>query len=895
LTRAAQYPAVERLAAFRSAASENDPVLFVYGPGTDDAFVDSAYRVCGIEAAIWEALRAAGFERIGFYSLTRKLYFRDEASIRALRSGGEGGGSAGAAPARAGQGGPRRMRKGFSGPLGDRVVGGFGARPASGAGAGSTAPGQSGGTGQGPALADSVGSAGQDPSAAGTPGGTGQGLSDPFSVQMFNYLMRDGGVRTALVFMHAEETLRHIEAVRGLASFFASQVSYRPDAPHACVLVFRRPTLDGVQGYLDGIGTVPALATAAARQAERRVQPGLVGFPGDAELLRLVHVLRMSDGLTVADWLALPAVVRAMSAQLEEARRWQGRLRELAARGTPLDTASLRPWVASAVPDAGGVWERLNKMPGLDGVKRHLEKLQSRLEADARLRAEGLADAEPGSSHLVFTGNPGTGKTTVARLVGEMYRDLGLLSRGHVVEAAASDLISAYQGDTAIKTTAVIDRALDGVLFIDEAYQLSDQQGGFGKDAIDTLLKRMEDDRDRLVVIAAGYPAKMEEFLAANDGLRSRFPAANVIEFADYEPPVLLSIALGRLRAQGLTWTPGLERDLRTVIEGMYRTRRQGFGNARAMREVCDEIVSAWAERTRPDIHQPADSADIPDRLAVYLDRGVPDMAELLSELDAMIGLQPVKDEIRKLVSQITLKQRRGRGGKAVAPHMLFLGPPGTGKTTVARLIGRIFKALGLLVKGHVHEVGRVDLVAGYIGQTAIKTAEQVEKALDGILFIDEAYSLSAASASGAGNDFGREAIDALVAQMENLRGRIAVIAAGYPGPMEEFLATNPGLASRFTDRVSFPDYTSAELLQILRSMAAAEEYVLTPAAEKKALAWFEAQWRAQTGSFGNGRAARGLLERMEAMLGERMMAMPDADDAELSTFREEDVPDALR
>ena len=139
-------------------------------------------------------------------------------------------------------------------------------------------------------------------------------------------------------------------------------------------------------------------------------------------------------------------------------------------------------------------------------------------------------------------------------------------------------------GDTAIKTAALVDQALDGVLFIDEAYQLSDQRGGFGKDAIDTLLKRMEDDRDRLVVIVAGYPAKIEEFLAANEGLRSRFPVANVIEFADYDPGTLLSIALSRLRAQGLTWTSDYERDLAAVIAGMYRTRRPGFGNARAMR-----------------------------------------------------------------------------------------------------------------------------------------------------------------------------------------------------------------------------------------------------------------------------------------------------------------------
>jgi SpoVK/Ycf46/Vps4 family AAA+-type ATPase len=873
LTDLPQPPSVERLEALRNAAREGDPILFVYGPGTDDAFIDTAYHICGIEEALWEALHGAGFARIGFYSLTRKLYFRDATSLRGARGGGDGGAAATQAAGQPpGPAGARRMRKGFSGPLGDRIIGG--ARSPDPAAPGVPVPIEPAVANRGPASA-------------------GQGLSDPFSVQMFNHLMRSGGTSTALVFMDAEETLRHNEAARILAGFFASQVSYRPDAPHTCVLVFRRLTLDGVQGFLDGMGTVPALAAAVARQAERRTQPGLVGFPGEAELLRLVHALRIGAGLPVTDWAALPGAIRAMSAQSEEARRWAGRLRDLAARGAALDAASLRPWVKSAVPDAGGVWERLDKMPGLDGVKRHLERLRSRLEADARLRAEGLADAEPGSNHLVFTGNPGTGKTTVARLVGEMYRDLGVLRRGHVIEAAAPDLVSAYQGDTAIKTSALVDRALDGVLFIDEAYQLSDQQGGFGKDAIDTLLKRMEDDRRRLVVIAAGYPAKMEEFLSANEGLRSRFPVANVIEFADYDPKTLLAIALGRLRAQGLTWTPALERDLTAAIAGMHRTRRQGFGNARAMREVCDEIVNAWAERTRPDVHLPADAADIPERLAVHLDRGVPEMAELLGELDAMTGLQPVKETIRTLVGRIALQQRRGKDGQVVAPHILFLGPPGTGKTTVARLVGRILKTLGLLVDGHVHEVGRVDLVAGYVGQTAIKTSEQVDKALDGVLFIDEAYSLSAASASGAGNDFGKEAIDTLVQQMENLRGRIAVIAAGYPGPMEEFLATNPGLASRFTVRVDFPDYSAAELIEILTAMAAKEDFVITPEAEKKALAWFEAAKRAQPASFGNGRAARGLLERMEARLAARVLTLADAGDAELSTFRAEDVPDA--
>jgi SpoVK/Ycf46/Vps4 family AAA+-type ATPase len=531
-------------------------------------------------------------------------------------------------------------------------------------------------------------------------------------------------------------------------------------------------------------------------------------------------------------------------------------------------------------------------MPGLAEVKRHLASLRSRLEADALLRAEGLVDAEPGSHHLVFTGNPGTGKTTVARLVGEMYRDLGILSRGHVIEASAADLVSPNVGGTALKTDALVDRALDGVLFVDEAYQLSDQQSGFGQEAIDKLLARMENDRSRLVVIVAGYPAKIEEFLEANQGLRSRFPVANVIEFADYDPATLLAILLGRLRSRGLTWTPELEQQLCSVTAGMYRTKRAGFGNARAMREVADEIVTRWAERTRPDIHEPADAPDLPGRLEVYLDQAVPDIRELLGELDSMIGLQPVKDAIHTLVNQIRLRQRRGRGA-VIAPHLLFLGPPGTGKTTVARLMGQIFKTLGLLVKGDMIEVGRAQLVAGYIGQTAIKTTKRIEDALDSVLFIDEAYALSV---GGDGQDFGREALDTLNQEMENRRGRIAVIAAGYPDRMEAFLAANAGLASRFTARVEFPDYSGAELLEILRSMAAAEGYRITPEAEQRAGAWLAAERSARPDSFGNGRAARKLLSTMEARLGARLAALDDdGSDIDLSTFHGEDVPDARR
>ncbi len=508
-----------------------------------------------------------------------------------------------------------------------------------------------------------------------------------------------------------------------------------------------------------------------------------------------------------------------------------------------------------------------------------------RMLADGELRRKGRATAEPTSYHLVFTGNPGTGKTTVARLLGQMYRDLGVLRRGHVVEVAPADLTAEYVGQTAGKVDAVVDRALDGILFLDEAYALNSPRGGFGPEAIDALLARIENDRDRLVVIMAGYPAEMRKFLDANPALRRRFPDANVIEFPDYDAATLATIALGRLSALGLTWTPALEDLIGAIVTGMHDTRRSGFGNARAMRDIADEIQSRWARRSHADVGFPADTADVPERLLAFLRTETADLPALLGELDALTGLQPVKDAIHSLVDQARLSRRRGRG-EVLAPDMLFVGSPGTGKTMVARLMGRIFAALGLLAKGHVVAVGPAQLIAAYVGQTAIKTSNRIDEAIDGILFIDDADALTR-----TGDAFGSEALDTILAEMENLRGRLTVIAAGKPEGMNEFLKANPALRSRFPVYVPFPDYSDTELVQILISLAANEGYVLTPEAEGRALNWFAVQRRAEPDTFGNVRAARSLLQTMARSLAARF-GDKECSAEELSTFYAEDVPD---
>lgn len=267
-------------------------------------------------------------------------------------------------------------------------------------------------------------------------------------------------------------------------------------------------------------------------------------------------------------------------------------------------------------------------------------------------------------------------------------------------------------------------------------------------------------------------------------------------------------------------------------------------------------------------------------------------LASILAELDALIGLAPVKERVRALIAFLRVQQQRQADGLRTPNlnhHLVFDGPPGTGKTTVARLIGEIFAALGLLSHGRLVEAARQDLVGGYIGQTAIKTNAVIDSALGGVLFIDEAYSLSGASSQ----DFGREAIETLLVRMENDRGRFVVIAAGYPVEMEAFLATNPGLASRFSRTIEFPSYTPSELMQIFRSMVADSDYRLTPEASEVTEALLEREWAARDASFGNARLVRNLVEESIQRQSVRLSAsvLTELTTAQLSSLEAADIP----
>lgn len=554
-----------------------------------------------------------------------------------------------------------------------------------------------------------------------------------------------------------------------------------------------------------------------------------------------------------------------------------------------------KPEKQAAPEKNGSAMEQLAQLVGLAPIKLAVQNQYRNILIKQKRIAAGL-QVENQSLHMVFTGNPGTGKTTVARIMGSLYHELGILSKGHVVEVQRADLIGQYIGHTAPKTLAKIHEAQGGILFIDEAYTLYNPEitNDFGKEAIDTLLKEMEDHRDSFIVIVAGYSEEMKTFIKSNPGLESRF--TQYFHFPDYSAEEMIEIFVRLVASRDYKLTDEALSLAKEQLVEIERQKVDNFANAREVRNYFQKLLLCQGERLST-LATPSKN-DLMTITFEDVKRIAPPKKKgptPLEELDALVGMDELKKAVREQINMIRyqeLRRKQGMKTSVASRHMVFTGNPGTGKTTVARIMGELYKEIGVLPRGQVIEVQRADLVAQHIGQTAPKTLEKIHEAQGGILFIDEAYTLSP---PGITNDFGQEAIDTLLKEMEDHRDEFIVIVAGYSNQMKTFINSNPGLASRFTQYFHFPDYKAAEMSEIFMRLAAKEDYVVSPEAYQMVHNCFELVVQNKSDNFANGREVRNLFETVIQKQSNRIISSGMTSPEELQKILPEDVIAAMR
>lgn len=525
--------------------------------------------------------------------------------------------------------------------------------------------------------------------------------------------------------------------------------------------------------------------------------------------------------------------------------------------------------------------QEIDKLIGMKKIKTELRNLSKFLNFNKRLeKMNGITKTL--NLHMVFSGNAGTGKTTVARLLADILYNMGYIEERKITEITPKDLIGEYLGQTAPKARKTIENALGGVLFIDEAYSLvstSSSKSNYGSEAIVELLKCMEDYQDKLVIIFAGYHDEMNDFINLNPGLKSRI--RYYFDFEDYNEDELIQILYLKLNKLNLTISDEAVKTLKRIIS--FNMKATNFGNGRYVDNLINNLLVKHSLNLSNNDDTNLMNITIND-VNLLSETNNLNVNDVFKDLDKLIGLENVKYELKQLVDYLEYNKKMEKYNiypKDINLHMVFSGNAGTGKTTVARLLSNIFYSLGYIPENRLTEVTAKDLTGEYLGQTAPKVRRQVENALGGVLFIDEAYSLTQNN-----NEYSGEAIAELLVCMEKYYDRLIIIFSGYEKEMKDFINANPGLKSRIGKHFVFEDYSADELTEILLGLIKDNNLKITD----KAIEKFKgiASNALKIKNFGNGRYVRNTFDKI--LIKHSTNTKNSNDMQELITITENDI-----
>jgi SpoVK/Ycf46/Vps4 family AAA+-type ATPase len=547
-----------------------------------------------------------------------------------------------------------------------------------------------------------------------------------------------------------------------------------------------------------------------------------------------------------------------------------------------------------------GLFAELDNYVGLNNLKQSLKDFITYINFVAERKKNGIETEESISANCIFLGNPGTGKTSIARILGKFFKAIGLLENGHVIEVDRSDLIGEYVGVTAQKTDKAIQQALGGILFIDEAYTLSkDSLHDFGQEAIDIILKRMEDYKNKFFVVAAGYPVLMQNFLESNPGLKSRF--THYFTFDDYSPDELTEIYKIFANREKYNLTKSAQAVLSERLTRETINRDETFGNARFIRNLFNQSKIELSKRYQLMEENEKDFSalttiskeDIELACSFVEDRSYTDNQEskadkYLDEVNNLVGLEDVKITFNKIIASLKVeKLKKEKSITSINKNLnsIFISERGSGTTTVARLYAKSLKELGRISSGKLIELDS----STFYGLSKIDsylTIDEMFKGFSGnVILVNDTYATLQCS-----NDFSDSLLQYFLKKLYLMDDDVAVILSGNAAEIETLFNNFPVLENQFPNIFNFDSYTTRQLLEIALSICQKNNYQLDEGAWQQMLELIIELKKEKRKNFYNSRTIKEIINKAISYQEDRILTLKDFDESDLMTITYDDL-----